>query len=109
MRRNRLKKVKKNIAFSLIIPFVSFVIIFGLFFYGITQVSEANDREILESLKTTVNRDIVHCYASEGMYPPSLSYLEENYGLTYDHDKFYISYEPVGVNVLPEVTVMEVE
>lgn len=108
MKRDRLKKTKKNIAVSLIFPFVTFVVIFGLFYYGITQISSANNRQELESLQTTIHRDIVHCYASEGVYPPNLEYIEDNYGLTYDHNKYYIEYQPVGVNVLPDVTVMEV-
>ncbi len=108
MRRNRLKKEKPNIAFAVVFPLVTFVVIFAMFYYGITQLSEASDRQQLEGLQTTIERDIVHCYASEGEYPPSLEYLEENYGLTYDHSKYFVDYQPVGTNILPDVTVMEV-
>lgn len=108
MNRNRIKKQKHHMAFSLIFPLITFILIFGLFYYGITQVSAANDREMLQSLETTIHRDIVHCYASEGVYPPSIEYLEEKYGLTYDHNKYYIDYHPIAANLLPEVTIMEV-
>lgn len=109
MARNRIKKKKHNIAFSILVPLVSFVLIFSFFYYGIVQMAEANDRQQIDALETAVHRDIVHCYAAEGAYPPSLEYIEENYGLTYDHSRYTIIYEPVGVNILPDVTVMEVK
>lgn len=109
MKRDRFKKQKKGIAFSVVIPLVSFIFIFGLFYYGINEVNAASDRQILDSLKTAVHRDIVHCYATEGEYPPSIEYIEEKYGLTYDHSRFVIDYQVVGTNILPEVTVLEVK
>lgn len=108
MSRNRIKKQKHKIAFSLIFPLVTFIVIFSMFYYGITQVSLASDREMLKGLETTIHRDIIHCYATEGMYPPSIEYLENNYGLAYDHSKFQINYTPIAANLLPEVEIVEV-
>ena len=59
-----------------------------------------------ESLETALARDITHCYAVEGFYPPSLSYMEEHYGLTYDKDLFFVDYQPIGSNIRPDVTVI---
>ena len=58
--------------------------------------------------QSTLDRqqDIIHCYAVEGFYPPSLSYMEEHYGLTYDKDLFFVDYQPVGSNMRPEVTII---
>ncbi|HOO28469.1 MAG TPA: hypothetical protein PLU43_08385, partial [Lachnospiraceae bacterium] len=67
--------------------------------------SSVNDEK--EILTNAVNRDIVHCYAVEGMYPPSLHYIEKNYGLTYDHDRFIIDYEAIGSNIMPSVMIIE--
>ena len=36
----------------------------------------------------------------------SLSYLEKHYGLKYDKDEFVISYEIIGSNRMPQVTVI---
>ena len=58
-------------------------------------------------LEAALNRSITHCYAIEGTYPESLEYLTKNYGLTYDEDKFYIDYQPLGADIMPDVTVIE--
>ena len=38
-----------------------------------------------QSLRTAVLDAAVQCYALEGAYPQSLSYLEENYGVQVNH------------------------
>ncbi|MBF1030306.1 MAG: hypothetical protein HXK91_08980, partial [Lachnospiraceae bacterium] len=40
-------------------------------------------------------------------YPPSLDYLKERYGLTYDESFFYVDYQPLASNLYPDVTVLE--
>ena len=58
--------------------------------------------------EAALRRDIVHCYATEGFYPPSLEYLEEHYGLTYDKNRYWVDYQPVGSNLMPDITVLEI-
>ena len=42
------------------------------------------------------------------VYPPSVQYLEDHYGIQIDHDRFAVFYEIFGDNVMPQITVMEV-
>ena len=70
--------------------------------------SQTTDRQE-ESLRRALERDIVQCYALEGTYPPSLSYIEEHYGLTYDHSTFYVDYRPIGANLYPDVTILQIK
>lgn len=77
-----------------------------LFWYGISSISESTLSRQQESLETALNRDIIHCYAVEGFYPPSLSYIEEHYGLVYDKDLFFVDYQPIGSNLHPDVTIL---
>ncbi len=42
----------------------------------------------------------------EGAYPPSLEYLEENYGLQINEREFFVSYEIFASNVPPTVKVI---
>ena len=58
------------------------------------------------ALENSIRQSAVHCYALEGFYPDSLSYLEEHYGLTYDKDKYIVSYEIIGSNLMPDVSVI---
>lgn len=85
----------------LIGPIVLAVFILCLSFIGDSTV----DRQ-KESLETALNRNIIHCYAVEGFYPPSLAYIEEHYGLTYNHELFFIDYQPIGSNMRPDVTIL---
>ena len=60
-----------------------------------------------QSLRTAVLDAAVQCYALEGAYPQSLSYLEENYGVQVNHSRFIVSYEVYASNQLPVVAVLE--
>lgn len=69
------------------------------------QGSERNAQK--NALESALSRDITACYALEGAYPPDVAYLEEHYGLVYDHDAFSIGYEVQGENLRPTYTVVE--
>ena len=59
----------------------------------------------VEAIQNTVKKYVVQCYASEGSYPKDLYYLEENYGLILDENKYTYVYEAFASNVMPEVKV----
>lgn len=77
-----------------------------VFWLLINLVNESTIERQQESLENAINRDIIHCYALEGYYPPSLAYMEEHYGLTYDKDLFFVDYRPIGSNMRPDVTIL---
>lgn len=77
-----------------------------LFLLGIRSISDTTQEDQAESLKSAILKSSVHCYAVEGAYPESLSYLEEHYGITYDQEKYVVDYEIIGSNILPDVTVI---
>lgn len=76
------------------------------FYLAVNSVGSSAAERQRESLERALSRDIVHCYALEGFYPPSLEYIEEHYGLTYDHNQFFIDYRPIGSNIHPDVTII---
>ncbi|MBE5857723.1 MAG: hypothetical protein E7296_09210 [Lachnospiraceae bacterium] len=96
-----LRKIQK-----LSLPLLGFILLFIVFIKGIASVSETTIDKQKESLTTALNRSITQCYAVEGTYPPSLEYIENHYGLTYDHDKFFVDYQVYGANMYPTVTVL---
>ena len=77
-----------------------------IFWLGISSISETTLNKQKESLENALNRNIIHCYAVEGFYPPSLEYIEEHYGLIYDKDTFFVDYQPIGSNMRPDVTIL---
>lgn len=83
-----------------------FIIILGLFIAGVGNVSNKADEEGLVIVEDAIRRATVQCYAIEGAYPVSLDYLEQNYGLRIDDNKYFVHYSPWGSNMMPDITVM---
>lgn len=86
------------------------VLIFGfaivLFLLGLDSVTRTAQTEEAKNLRDSILHSAVQCYALEGFYPEDLSYLEEHYHVSYDHEKYMISYEAVGSNLMPDVRVI---
>lgn len=54
----------------------------------------------------SVRRSSVQCYAIEGRFPPTVGgveYLEKNYGLAIDHERYVVYYESLGDNLIPQI------
>lgn len=109
MSRNRFSSIKhpyiimiKKFRFSILISFV----VIGFIIYWILQVDDMNTQKQYDSLETALMHDIVHCYAVEGTYPPSLDYIIEHYGLIYDQSLFYVDYQPIGSNIYPDYEII---
>lgn len=107
MNRFSSNHTQKNTSSAMIISIVGFAVIIGVFLYAITLVSGTNSSGDMNNVINALDRDITHCYAVEGKYPPSVEYLEENYGLAYNKDLYIIHYEVAGDNVRPTVKVLE--
>lgn len=74
---------------------------------GSRQVGRDLDTASAQTLRQAVLQAAVQCYAVEGSYPASLDYLEENYGLLVNHDRFIVTYEAFASNLMPQVNVLE--
>lgn len=105
---NRFEQPRPQIGRRLVflLPAAAFIILFLLFLRGVNSVGSSTLDKQQESLETALSRSIAQCYAVEGTYPPSLEYLKEHYGLTYDEDRFFIDYQVFGSNLMPDVTVI---
>lgn len=85
----------------------AFTLFTGVFYQGVESLSSSTQKRQRESLENALIRNITYCYAVEGSYPESLDYLKEHYGLTYDEDRFFVDYQVIGANILPDVTIIE--
>ena len=61
-----------------------------------------------ELVREAVRQAMITCYAVEGAYPLQLDYLRENYGLTYDQNRYLVSYNAFASNLFPEIFVVEI-
>lgn len=84
-----------------------FLFIFLVFLLGIAKVSKKTAEQQAASLEQAISRSIAHCYATEGHYPESLSYIQEHYGISYNPDEFFVDYQVLGENIFPDVTIIE--
>lgn len=73
--------------------------------FGAREVEKGSKEESYKILKDAINRAAVQCYAIEGFFPPNIEYLEKNYGLIVDYDKYFVSYEAFASNIMPIVDV----
>lgn len=58
------------------------------------------------SVRQAILDAAMQCCAVEGTYPSSLAHLEEDYGLTINHEDYVITYEAFAGNVMPSVAVI---
>lgn len=92
---------------SYMISIAFFLAVIMIFLLGISAVEKRADTQAAEALRQAVSRGIVHCYSLEGAYPESLQYLKDHYGLTYDEERFFVDYQTLGSNLLPDVTIID--
>ena len=107
MNRFNRPSLKKRISESMNFSVFFFLIIIIAFLFGISFISSTSKKDQKQVLSDAVNKDITHCYAVEGYYPPSLAYIEDHYGLIYDKDRYFIDYVPIGDNIMPSETIIE--
>lgn len=104
MTRFNAKKEKKNI--MVFLPVFLLAVALLVFVLSTNSISTTNTNQEYEILDKALTRSITQCYALEGTYPPSLKYLEENYGLIYNKDHFFVDYQYIGSNLRPDVTII---
>lgn len=97
-------KSKKGIPAAVFVLFA--VLVAGIVWYFASTFSSRDlPEESAAAIKNAIARSALQCYAVEGVYPPTLEYLEENYGLKVNTRDFYIRYDIFASNIAPEITV----
>ena len=98
-------KKERGSPLKVLIPIAVFVLIAVIVVVGVNGLSSSADAERLKTMEQSVRRSVVQCYAIEGRYPFDLEYLEDNYGLILDRERFVYHYQMVGANILPQIVV----
>lgn len=96
--------IKKNFfSLAVFLLFMVFLIV------STNSLKNTSDKESIKSLENAINKTIVECYAIEGYYPPNIKYLEDNYGLTINKDKYIVHYEAFASNIYPDVNILVIK
>lgn len=73
---------------------------------SLVKLGQRSQEAGLAIAESAIERAVMQCYALEGMYPPNLGYLEQNYGLIVDQDRYVYQYEIVAGNIHPIIGVL---
>jgi len=99
------KKRKK-----LLSPVLTAVVVTALllwFFSALGQLGSGQAREGKLQLDAALRRAAAACYAAEGIYPPTVAYLTEHYGVQINEELYTVFYEVFADNLMPQITVVE--
>lgn len=86
-----------------------FGVIVGLFVNSAGSFLGRAKSEGADTLGKAIRQASVQCYAIEGRYPPSVEYLEENYGIRIDRERYNVFYSGFASNIMPDITVIPAE
>ncbi|MCR5690674.1 MAG: hypothetical protein K6G62_00445, partial [Eubacterium sp.] len=89
---------------------LTFVLLVGILFaFGrFSQKFVArNGKEDMAQLENNIRKAVMLCYATEGVYPESIDYLKDHYGIQINEEEYAVFYEVQGKNLMPNITVME--
>ncbi len=92
--------LKKILIPALVLGIMVFVLIFGMRWFA--NVNEEQNRVLTEQ---SIKKAAVQCYSVEGMYPADLKYLEDNYFVVIDYDRYNVVYDCFASNIMPKISV----
>jgi len=69
---------------------------------------DKTEKESLAMAKESIRRAAVECYALEGFYPPNLDYLIGRYGVALDESRYFVDYQYIASNLMPDITVLAI-
>lgn len=100
------EKIDYKTLLSGIISAILFAVLVAALLWGVRFFSGKASQKGADTLRDGIRRASVQCYAIEGRYPPSIEYLESNYGIQINRDCYYVFYNGFAANVMPEITVV---
>ena len=103
MGRNRISAIFRWLAALL----AALCLIF--FISSLASVDRQQGEEGRQQLETALRRAAVACYAAEGVYPPTVEYLQQHYGVQIEEERYVVFYEIFANNLMPDITVLEKE
>ncbi len=98
--------VWKRLLKNLLAPLAALAVVV-FFAAALEGLDQGQAEKGLDQLEVALRRGCVSCYAAEGVYPPSLDYLQEHYGVQIDRKRYKVYYEVFAENLMPNITVLE--
>lgn len=103
LKSDRSSSIGKTIA----LPISLFIILILGIYMGVMKFDRIHKEQNLILIEQAAKKAAIECYAIEGVYPADLSYLEDNYYLNIDHNNYYVIYDSIASNFMPDIQVFE--
>ena len=94
---------------ALLISALVFALLIGGVLSILGRVGRGASAAQTRLVRDAVRRAALTCFAVEGRYPQTSEYLEENYGLLYDHTRYVLRYDAFSSNIMPDIRVLSLE
>ncbi len=99
------KKAARGNQYGFLVSALLFVVVLLMLLAGVANLSGGADEEGIAATRRAIERAAVLCYATEGFYPPGLGYIEDNYRVHIDRERYSVRYEVFAYNVTPTIKV----
>lgn len=102
-----MKKQRSFTIIKVILLFAVLAVAVFCLYKATAKMNHGQQAESLKQLDRSIRKATMTCYATEGIYPPTIQYLKDNYGIQIDESRFTVFYEAFAKNMMPDITVME--
>lgn len=85
-----------------LIAFVLVILAIIMWSGTLSSKASLNEAKVQED---AIRKAAITCYALEGRYPESLSYVKDNYNVIVNEEDFVINYDVFASNIMPSIEV----
>lgn len=78
----------------------------AVFVFSLMRLDRGSTEIQRQQLEDSIRRACISCYSLEGIYPPTLQYLVDNYGLQINDKHYAVFYDIFAENIMPDITVV---
>lgn len=100
---------KKKVPVGAILGTLILLLIILAIISGIHQAKKNIASSAKDRLYETIRNIAVHAYSIEAQYPMNLEYMKKNYHLNYDEERFFVDYQLIMGNAMPEIFIIDRE
>lgn len=99
-----MKKERKELGWLARLMLIGAMI--AVFAFSLMRLDKGSTEIQRQQLEDSIRRACISCYSLEGIYPPTLQYLEDNYGLQINDKHYAVFYDIFAENIMPDITVV---
>ncbi len=100
---------RRHVGRWIVLAVLAVVLILAAKIFLVDRPARQVREEAAGAIAETIRARARQCFAVEGVYPESLDYLIENYGLRINTTDYYVVYEAFADNLPPDIRVAKKE